>query len=449
MAMEIMLTMNDPILDMDEETSDLWDGEIKKFLDKGDFSKIVIPKKNPARNVLTITTLNDVLQYEEPRYIIDPVLIEGTVNLFSGPSGKGKSLITLSLIKSVLTGEPLWGKFDVDRMGSVLLADEETPRPFLRDRIQKMAFDPRLRLYFLHFQDIRLDDPKMFDDLMACVNQVNPALVVFDSLVRMHRQNENDPILMSTVMAKFRKIANTGATVWVIHHHKKGDGSLDERSRGSTELVAGVDVEYGLVAKKGFLNFSSVKTRVEPTGEIQLKLNVSEDRISVEYIGTEKENILQEAVDLLTEKGPLGVGEIHEQLNDRDVEVGIGRLREILKSAKELNGEIVKTGKTRRLVYSLNGIFPSSTLDAFPLIGGERPSRVDSTLNGQSEKTDGVHKVLTLDSQDQENALRPEKQGVKKACKRSINALWAGEKNEEEAITRQMDEMTEENDEGE
>ena len=434
---------------MDKETTDLWDGEIKKFLDNGAFSKIVTPKKNPARNVLTITTLNDVLQYEEPRYIIEPVLIEGTVNLFSGPSGKGKSLITLSMIKSVLTGEPLWGKFDVDRMGCVLLIDEETPRPFLRDRIQRMEFDPKLKLYFLHFQDIRLDDPKTFDELMACINQVNPALVVFDSLVRMHRQNENDPILMSSIMAKFRKIANTGATVWVIHHHKKGDGSLDERSRGSTELVAGVDIEYGLVVKKGFLNFSSVKTRVEPTGEIRLKLNVSEDRISVEYIGTEKENILEEAIYLLTEKGPLGVGEIQEQLNDRDVEVGIGRLREILRSAKEIHGEVVKTGKTRKLVYSLNRTLPSSTRDAFPLIGGEKPTRVNSTLNGQSENIHGIHQVLTLDSQCLENALRPEKQGMKKVSTRSINALWAGEKNEEEAITRQVDEMTEEMDEGE
>jgi len=302
---------------------------------------------------LTFTTLEEVLQYEEPQYLIKPIIIEGTVNLFGGGAGKGKSLVTLSIIKSIVTGEPLWKKYPVVTTGPVLLVDEETSRPFLRNRIERMRFEKPLPIYFLHFQDVRLDRDDTFDALVRKIEEVSPVLIVFDSLIRFHRQPESDSVLMASVMGRLRKIANTGPTVWVIHHHRKGDGPLEQKARGSSDIVAGVDVEYGILVKDDFLNFSSVKTRVEPFGPIRLKLEVTDDRIDVVYKGTERENILQEVGEILSIKERLGVDGIHDELKNRGVEVGINKLREILRSAKELGSQKVRTGRSRKFVYFL------------------------------------------------------------------------------------------------
>lgn len=171
---------------LDEESSELWAQGVKEFLEKGGFSSI----KGPDRKsifALSLTTLGDVFRYEEPRYLIDPLLIEGSVNLLSGPGGKGKSLVSLSIAKSILTGKALWGKYPVKVKGPVLIVDEETPKSFLRDRVERMGFNNDLPLWFLHFQDLRLDNEVMFKELLSCMIYVSPVFVIFDSLIRLHR----------------------------------------------------------------------------------------------------------------------------------------------------------------------------------------------------------------------------------------------------------------------
>ena len=150
------------------------------------------------------------------------------------------------------------------KTGPVLLVDEETPQGFLRERVEKMGFDRSYPLSFLHFQGVRLDRLDILDALMERVKEVNPTLVVIDSLIRVHRQKEDDSMSMSLVVDSLRKIANSGTTVLVIHHHKKGEGPLSQKLRGSSDIPGGVDIEYALVPKDDCLVFSSVKTRTKP-----------------------------------------------------------------------------------------------------------------------------------------------------------------------------------------
>jgi hypothetical protein len=165
--------------------------------------------------------------------------------------------------------------------------DEETPQGFLRERIEKMGFNKGLPIYFLHFQDVRLDRDDCFNALMEKIEEVKPVLVVIDSLIRVHRQKEDDAMSMSFVVARLRKIANSGTTVLVIHHHKKGEGPLSQKLRGSSDIPGGVDIEYALVPKDNYLIFSSVKTRTKPLTPIRLKMEATEERIEVVYQGTE------------------------------------------------------------------------------------------------------------------------------------------------------------------
>jgi len=53
-----------------------------------------------------LTTLDQVLEYPEPNYLIDPVLIEGTVSVLGAYTGTGKSIAALSIINPFLQAMP-------------------------------------------------------------------------------------------------------------------------------------------------------------------------------------------------------------------------------------------------------------------------------------------------------------------------------------------------------
>jgi hypothetical protein len=152
-----------------------------------------------------------------------------------------------------------------------------------------------------------------------------------------------------------RKIVNSGTTLWTIHHHKKGEGPLSQKLRGSSDIPGGVDIEYALVPKDDYLIFSSVKTRTKPLTPIRLNLDVTETEIRLTYEGTEAEEVLTEVIDLLNNEGRLGVNDIWEKLKARNYEIGINRLREFLRDAigKEIRGEKEK-GRGKRWVFWVN-----------------------------------------------------------------------------------------------
>ena len=361
--------------------------------------------------------------------------------MFNGPAGKGKSIVTLSICKPILIGGLVWGRFRVTKPGPVLLIDEETPRPFLRDRFEKMGIGKDLPLYILHFQGIQIDRSIYLEALIQKIREIKPVFVVFDSLIRFHSQNENEAGAMSRVMGAFRRIANEGVTVWIIHHHRKGDGPLDQKSRGSGDIVGGVDTEFSITEKDGILTFSSIKTRVEPFGPIQLKLIIDKDQMKVVYQGTEEETLIGEVKEILQDQDRLTISQILEALQERKIEIGINKLRSVMKGScnNGITGLKEKTGKVYRTVYSLNEFQCAAlaTLHGLPPINrGVDPLSVNPTLYGGVEKIDQGRKVLTLDSQGIADASRVENEGGRGAIDREVYASRVGVKNEEGAVKR-------------
>jgi hypothetical protein len=125
--------------------------------------------------------------------------------------------------------------------------------------------------------------------------------------------------------------------------------------RGSSDIPGGIDIEYALIPKDGFLHFSSVKTRTKPLDPIRLKMEITETSIEMVYAGTEAEEVLTEVLDVLRNRGRLGVNEIWEELKAREFETGVNRLREVLKNAvgKEIQGE-QERGRGKRWVFWVN-----------------------------------------------------------------------------------------------
>jgi hypothetical protein len=186
---------------------------------------------------------------------------------------------------------------------------------------------------------------------MKRIREVRPVLVIIDSLIRVHRQKEDEATSMALVFGNLRRIANWGTTVLVIHHHKKGEGPLRQKLRGSSDIPGAVDIEYALVSKEDYLLFMSVKTRIKPFPPIRLKIIATEEKIDVVYQGGEiRRNILDEVLKMI-EKEELGFEEIRGRIDQNGSGVGDRKLREMLRNGVKAKKLIERNGRRGKKFY--------------------------------------------------------------------------------------------------
>ena len=353
-------------------------GDVLDFLQNGGTKECLLeiveatplyqPSEDPNKLHYRITTVDEILRYPEPQFMIEKILVKETLNIMASYAGVGKSVMALSIAKAILTGRPLWNHFNVIEKGAVLLIDEETPRPFLRERIEKMGFNYTMPFYVIHFEGVKIDEDAGIEALNEALDRIKPKVLIIDSFIRIHGQDENKSQTMAKVMDRLRKIVNQGVIVVLIAHHGKGeDRPKTERLRGTSDIPAGIDVEYSLVDKSDggrsgekTVEFRSVKTRTRPVDPILLKMTFGEDEIRVEYEGTKTENLSVEIVSALAEKkirvpvlpglpdvgeqpvsefNPAKVSDIETWLNERGITTEIRTVRRALKELIE-NGEI-------------------------------------------------------------------------------------------------------------
>jgi hypothetical protein len=216
-----------------------------------------------ATTAVNLRTMDDILAYEDPEPLIEGLIPRHSIVVLSGWTGDGKTLVSHEVERSVCEGFPVFGNpaFNVHRPGMVILFDEETPAPMLKERLVRMGFHSALPFRIGHFTGLRLDDENHFQIILTLVRELRPELVVFDSLIRFHMQEENDASGMAPIMGKLRQLANL-TTVIVIHHTVKADVDIRKRSRGSGDIIAGVDLELSLTkTSEGDLLIQSAKSR--------------------------------------------------------------------------------------------------------------------------------------------------------------------------------------------
>jgi KaiC/GvpD/RAD55 family RecA-like ATPase len=199
--------------------------------------------------VLTLPT-------ESVPYLIPDVLVRGAVTLINGDPGVGKSFLALKMAVATALGANFLG-FACEQAPCWIL-DKENPLGLTQQRLKLLAggsVDPDLKIWGLWL----VDQPPMLGDgrLLKMASAEKP-LIVFDSLIRFHEADENDASEMRTVMAHARALAATGATVLILHHKPK---SQEVRYRGSSDILAGVDMAYTLEADQGQLKLNRFKNR--------------------------------------------------------------------------------------------------------------------------------------------------------------------------------------------
>ncbi|HEV2424662.1 MAG TPA: AAA family ATPase [Terriglobia bacterium] len=196
----------------------------------------------------------------EVEWAVPGLIPMGSVTLIAGIPGGCKSWLVLALSKAITHGEEVLGRKATVR--PVVYCDLENPPGEIRKRLDELKFrkTDRFTYWGLHCKPL----PPLIENGFAyreAAKRLDPKPVfIFDSFVRFNSaESENDARDMAAVMARFRSLAAAGAAVVILHHVGKSNGST---YRGSSDILAGVDMAYTLSEKDAIHVLQTTKNRL-------------------------------------------------------------------------------------------------------------------------------------------------------------------------------------------
>ncbi|MGA2422299.1 MAG: bifunctional DNA primase/polymerase, partial [Candidatus Acidiferrum sp.] len=199
------------------------------------------------------------LSTEPLTWIVDEVILEHGLHLFSGKPGSMKSMTALLLAKSITTNSAFMNRKAAGRPVNVVYIDRENPQSEVRKRSAALGL---LSLdNFRVWGDWSPDSPPpaSFDDgrLLECAGR-DDVVFIFDSLSSyLNGANENDSGEMMLIMGLARKLARACAGVIILHHQaRQGIGG-----RGSTSIAASTDMAFIVEKEAGDVVLSEERFR--------------------------------------------------------------------------------------------------------------------------------------------------------------------------------------------
>jgi hypothetical protein len=255
------------------------------------------PKSYQGKAV--VYTLNEMLNFPPPKWLIEGLVPEGTMTGLVGAPGVGKSMIALDWALCVATGMPWLGVYPVQKGFALYIAAEGHSGLSIRARawLEKYGGDIHQRADFGLVKD-RLfvtgivsnpDDGRTeYETLFTRIEdemQSAPKLVVIDTLARCLEGDENESQAMGHfVNGAEQFIERYGSTVVVVHHKNAMGG----RERGHSSFRGAL----------GALHFLD-KTKSE--GLLALKTEKQRDARELDPIGLRQEQIGNSALFVAAE----------------------------------------------------------------------------------------------------------------------------------------------------
>jgi hypothetical protein len=180
-------------------------------------------------------------------YLVDELIVEEAVTMWTGEAGDGKSTVALALAAAVAQGHPFLGRATTQRQ--VVYLDRENPIAIVKDRLLHLGIpdiSDRLKIWGTWWEGHYPPGPDA-DALTAYARRHKP-LIIFDSLIAFGNCDENSAGEMRHHMQLYRRLAALGATVLIIHH-RSDKGQSDYR--GSSDIRAVVDAAWRLSRDDG------------------------------------------------------------------------------------------------------------------------------------------------------------------------------------------------------
>lgn len=238
----------------------------------------------PTRRVADIQ-LDEAAQ----RWLVHSLWSEQAVGFIGGAPKSCKSWFGLDLAVSVASGTACLGRFEVAHKGPTLVYLAEDSLDQVRRRIEGLCRHRgldigQLDLHVVTAASVRLDLEDDQRRLAATLNQLRPALLLLDPLVRMHRIDENSSADISRLLGLLRQLQRQHAVAIAVVHHmsKRTRAQLGQALRGSTDLHAWSDSSAYLVRRRGRLVLT-----------LEHRSAAAPDPIGIELVGNEADTHLQ------------------------------------------------------------------------------------------------------------------------------------------------------------
>jgi hypothetical protein len=252
-------------------------------------------------------------EFPEARYVVEHLFETGTINMLSAPPNKWKSWVVLLISICVGLGQKLFGFFNTEQQGVLIINEEDTGR-LLQDRFKMlMESQESIPVYFYIGKQIRLEE-EFINKIVEEAEKKNVGLIIFDSLRSVHRADENSSKDMQLIIEQLKRITKTGRTVIFTHHNRKrfriGGNKEDdgEESRGSSAINAGIHGHLSCEEEKRdnstYLIIRQPKLKadkkLEPF-ELRIEKNDTENTMRFIYEGEhkDKEKVLNKTMENL------------------------------------------------------------------------------------------------------------------------------------------------------
>lgn len=234
------------------------------MVDIEDLLKAATTAQTPSRP-FKILTAADALSPRPPlEWLVDSLILPGSVSLFAGEPGSKKTWALLHLACSIASGKT-WLGFPV-KQTAALIIDEESGQRRILDRLAEILLglsigkDTPVYAISLHAFDLRDDDG--VQTLEDAISITQAGFVVIDALADVAPgADENSVKDMIPLMLNLRRLADkTQAAIAVIHHTPKAKTSA---YRGTSAIAGAVDllIQIESAPTEALIKFSTAKTR--------------------------------------------------------------------------------------------------------------------------------------------------------------------------------------------
>lgn len=224
-------------------------------------------------------------EFPTPPYLVEPMIPQGGLAILHGKPGVGKTLLIAALAQAVNSGAPFLNRWPT-RQGPVVVVQADMTGQIQRDRLLRIINDVNVKdTYWVVEEDGStpyLDIQNMTftqKELVSAIRSVNPVLVVWDTLRKIHRLDENSSDAPIAVFRAAREILGSASHLFIHHDRKESRdpdaaADTDEAFMGSQQWKGAVDATFSLREVKGAcapkrLVLTFHKARTAPVEELR------------------------------------------------------------------------------------------------------------------------------------------------------------------------------------
>lgn len=203
-------------------------------------------------------SLHDVLNQPDIEFHVDQILPKGTVGVFAGAPGMGKSAILLEMMARSMTGQQVFAEFDTTPANWLIVAGEGVTGYGPRIRALQFAHDIQIpdERFELISEGVDLMNSVSIDRLADVATERKIDVIVLDTLSQLaNLDSEDNAAEMKRAIKAARRLckANPGLTVIIVHHTVKSA----EKVRGSGAIRGNTDWTWMLKGNPDALKMSN------------------------------------------------------------------------------------------------------------------------------------------------------------------------------------------------